>query len=142
MKKNILVKGLTLLGFVLLLSLFILYRMDRLNPSALPSPPANDQLLAKNSLAADTIPPALRDSLLRLLPDSIRRQHMLLSSSKSIVVIKEKSSFLDSVVKRMADSMARRKWMMSSSKSVIIVDPAQKLIDSAPYKRKYKTVKQ
>lgn len=138
MKKNILIKGLTLLGFVLLLILFILYRTDRLNPSA----PVSDQVLAKNSLAADTIPQALKDSLFRLLPDSIRRHHVMLSSSKSIVVLNEASSYLDSVLQKMADSLARKKWMMSSSKSVVIIDPAKKLIDSASYKRKYKTVKQ
>lgn len=147
MKKNIPIKGLTLLGFVLLLSLFILYRMDRL----IPSPPVNDPILASNNVAADTIPPTLEDSLLRLLPDSIRQQKRFFSSSKSIIVMKERPSYLDSVLQRKIKeeankrSLMEREWMMSSSKSVVIVPPgpALRLIDSiASRKSKYKTVKQ
>ncbi len=147
MKKNTPIKGLTLLGFVLLLSLFILYRMDML----IPSPPVNDQLLLSNSLAADTIPPTLKDSLVRRLPDSDRQQKRFFSSSKSIVVMKERPSYLDSALRSRNKErvskppLMKREWMMSSSKSVVIVPPgpALRLIDSiASRERKYKTVKQ
>lgn len=139
MKKNHLIKGLTLLTFVLLLSVFILYRMDVWNPtSTIP-----EKQLIINSLTDNTANTAIRDTITPLRFDSNRRT--LMSSSKSLVVMKEQNPYLDSVLKRKGDSLSKKKWMMSSSKSAIIIKPSavQKVTDSIkPHNRKYKTVKQ
>ncbi|WP_315823838.1 hypothetical protein [Paraflavitalea speifideaquila] len=126
-EKNVLTKGVTLLGFVLLISAFLLYRAQVIDPF-----PTNARLIAGNSLPADTTKLPALDSLKRPSPEGKRQ--LLMSSSKSIVVMKEDRRLLDSVFpkRKTGSSVLPTTTMMSSSKSSQIFSPAalQRLIDS------------
>jgi hypothetical protein len=126
MKKNILVKGITLLGFVLLISTFMLYRADVFDPSGI-------RPIADYHPWSDTTRPPTLDSLKRTSPEVNR--HELMSSSKSMVVLKAYDPlFVDSNYRKLKrePSVLKTPTRMSSSKSsqVISPDALQRLMDT------------
>lgn len=126
MKKNKLIKGLTLLCFVLLIGAFILYRTHTIEPGL----SDNTMPALINTFPEDTGKPVLKDTLSRA-KDSAR--HVFMSSSKSIVVTEPRRKLDTLQWRRKIDSAERRKlYMMSGSKSGRVVDPAttKRLIDS------------
>ncbi|NII28607.1 hypothetical protein HB364_26220 [Pseudoflavitalea sp. X16] len=126
MKKNNLIKGLTLLCFVLLIGAFILYQTHTIGPGL------SDNVMPAltNTLPEDTGKPVLKDTLGRPR-DSAR--HVFMSSSKSIVLTEPRRKLDTLQRRREIDSAERRKlYMMSGSKSGRIIDPAttKRLTDS------------
>ena len=94
MNRNAFTKTITLITFLSLIGVFIYYRMDGLEGS-------HPVTLASNSitLTADTTRPANRDSLLlEQIIDSL--SWMRMSTSKSIVVIKDSKAALREELKK------------------------------------------
>lgn len=126
MKKNNLIKGLTLCCFVLLISVFVLYRTHGIGPDL-----SDNMLPALTTISPeDTGKPVLKDTLSRVR-DSARKT--FLSSSKSIVLTEPRHKRDTLQRRREPDSAERRKlYLMSGSKSGRIVRPAtvQRINDS------------
>jgi hypothetical protein len=111
-----LIKGLVLISFVSLISIFILYRMDRLNaffksePSHIQASPNSD---AFDSAKADTMQPSTIDSL----------QKLRMSSSKSILIFDKNPNLLDTIKRKYKPSANKNEnpLMFSGSKSGPII---------------------
>lgn len=122
MKKSKFIKGLTLLSFVFFITFFLLYRVGKFdsylsnkNPSLQASPNGG----AINSMLIDTLPKI----------DSSER--VMLSSTKSVIVINlKKYSFFDTLKKKKprvvyVDPTKTKEVRMSSSKSGKIFSPIE-----------------
>jgi hypothetical protein len=112
MKYNNFIKGLTLLGFAVLITVFLLYRTGKLDGLFY-----GQTAIRTNPVQKDRIAPPV---------DSVRPLYF--PSSKSIVLIDKNAGFLDSMVKKTdAQPVFKSKrdvLMMSSSKSGIIIPAA------------------
>jgi hypothetical protein len=136
MKSTILIKGLTLLSFLILIILFLLYRTGNLN---IDLQKAQSPLQSFNNKIGDQ---SITDTL---IPKMDSTQRLMLSSSKSLILTKDNTIFLDSSLKRKSkfDSLKskNRKMMLSGSKSGVIINPSFKptldsiLLDSIKNKR-------
>ena len=121
------IKGLTLLSFLSLISIFILYRMDKLNgffkseASPIQTSPNGG---AVNTAKADTMKPSTIDSLRRLR----------MSSSKSILIFDKKPNLFDTIKRKYKPSTNKTETplMFSGSKSGPIIrrDDIRFLLDS------------
>jgi hypothetical protein len=136
MKSPILIKGLTLLSFLILIILFLLYRTGNLNID-----PKKEQSTLQ-SFSDKIGDQGVVDTL---IPKKDSSQKLTLPSSKSIIVSKDNTIFFDSSQKRKSkfDSpkSKKRKIMFSGSKSGAIINPTFKptldsiLLDSIKNKR-------
>ena len=116
------IKGITLFGFVFLITSFLLYRVGRfdnfINDDSSPIQTSPNGAVI-NSAKADTLKPQ-KDSL----------QKLRLSSSKSIVLIDKKPTYVDSVknkYKQGEKKMTRE--ILPGSKSAYIFRPRHSLAD-------------
>jgi len=114
-------KILTSIIFTSLTSAFILFRMGKfdeyLSAESSIVPTSNDnEVIAVDK--TDTIPPLQADSI----------SNIIMSSSKSIVLIDKKRRYLDTsgIKKKPAPVKLSKTEMLSSSKSAIMIDPEKK----------------
>lgn len=129
MKRSKFIQGLTLLSFIFLLTAFVLYRMGKFdgyfsNSNSQYQTSPNGGSIGQQP--TDTVPKRAQDSSARLM----------LSSSKSMVLIDQKLSPRDSIkLTKKLDSLRQHdKAMMSSSKSSVIFTPPKfKISDTFRY---------
>ena len=124
MKSGSFFKGLTLLGFIFLLTLFLFYRtgkFDAIINNSLSPLPTSPNGAAMNVAKADTLKPK-NDTL----------EKLRLSSSKSIVLIEKKSTYADSIKNKYKrdNKKVKEKELLPGSKSAYIFRPRDSIADS------------
>ena len=117
-------KGLTLFGFVFLLTSFLLYRtgkFDSIINNSLSPLQTSPNGAAINAANADTLKPK-NDTL----------EKLRLSSSKSIVLIEKKSTYFDSIKNKYKrdNNRVKEKELLPGSKSAYIFRPRHSIVDS------------
>lgn len=119
MKSSVLIKSLTLLGFVSLVMVFIFYRMGKFDTYFL----SNDAII-QNSSNGGTIVTASTDTLTMKQKDSLRI--LMMSSSKSIILPEKGFQLRDTSKFKKKYLKPGKTNMLSSSKSSLIVDPQKR----------------
>ena len=117
-------KGLTLLGFVLLLTTFLLYRtgnFDVIIKNGLSPLQTSPNGAAINAAKADTLKPK-NDTL----------EKLRLSSSKSIILIEKKPTYFDSIKNKYkrGNNKVKERELLPGSKSAYIFRPRSSIADS------------